>query len=301
MEYKSYQHIEKLGREECEGVLNGTVSVQTKIDGTNAVVFLGDDNRVHAGSRRKELTREQDNHGFFQMIEQDEKIQAYLLKHPNHYLYGEYLVPHTIKTYETDAWNHFYIFDVFEFEGSEGRYLPYDEYVPMLEEFGLAYIPEIARLENPTIEDVANCIKESHYLMPEGCTPEGVIAKNYNYRNKWGHVVWGKIVSEEFFNKKQKLRTKNHDVKSGQFEEQIANQYITDPVIYKEYAKIKNDYPDATRQEMIGRVLNAVYESFLEEDLLTVVRKNKNCTISFVAMKAESNKRVKEVLKDELF
>ena len=44
-----------------------------------------------------------------------------------------------------------------------------------------------------------------------------------------------------------------------------------------------------------------MYESFLEEDLLTVVRKNKNCTISFVAMRAESNKRVKEVLKEELF
>lgn len=265
MEYKSYQHIEKLGREECEGVLDGTVSVQTKIDGTNAVVFLGDDRKVHAGSRRKELTAEQDNHGFFQMIERDEKIRAYLEKHPTHYLYGEYLVPHTIKTYDTDAWNKFYIFDVFALDGDYGRYLAYDEYVPALEEFELAYIPEIARLENPTIEQVAECIKKTHYLMPEGCVAEGVIAKNYNYKNKWGHVVWGKIVSEEFFNRKQKLRTKNHDAKSVAFEEQIANQYITDPVIYKEYAKIKNDYPDATRQETIGRVLGAVYESFLEE------------------------------------
>ena len=301
MEYKQYQHIEKLGREECEGILNGTVSIQTKIDGTNAVVFLGNDDKVHAGSRRKELTEEQDNHGFYKMIERDENIRAYLLKHPTHYLYGEYLVPHTIKTYDSDAWNKFYIFDVFTLDGDYGRYLPYDEYVPMLEEFNLAYIPEIARLENPTIEQVAECINKSHYLMPEGCTPEGVIAKNYNYKNKWGHVVWGKIVSEEFFNRKQRLRTKNHEVKSSAFEEQIANQYITDSVIYKEYAKIKNDYPNATRQEMIGRVLGAVYESFLEEDLLTVVRKNKNCTISFVAMRAESNKRVKEALKEELF
>lgn len=301
MLYKSYQHIEKLGREECEGILNGIVSVQTKIDGTNAVVFLGDDNKVHAGSRRKELTREQDNHGFFQMIEQDENIHTYLLKHPTHYLYGEYLVPHTIKTYTSDAWNKFYIFDVFALDENYGRYLSYDEYVPLLEECHLAYIPEIDRLKNPTIEEVAECIKKTHYLMPEGCVAEGVIAKNYNYKNKWGHVVWGKIVSEEFFNKKQKLRTKNHDVKSSNFEEKLANQYITDPIIFKEYAKVKNDYPNASRQELIGRVLTSVYESFLKEDLLTVLRKNKNCTINFGAMKSESNKRVKEVLREELF
>ena len=34
MEYKSYQHIEKLGREECDGILNGTVTIQPKIDST---------------------------------------------------------------------------------------------------------------------------------------------------------------------------------------------------------------------------------------------------------------------------
>ncbi len=301
MQYKSYQHIEKLGREECEGVLNGVVSIQTKIDGSNAVVFLGDDGLVHAGSRKRELTLDSDNHGFYKMIEQDENIKSYLQKHPTHYLFGEYLIPHTIKTYNPNVWDKFYIFDVFALDDGYGRYLSYDEYVPLLKECNLVYIPEVARLTNPTIEEVADCIHKTHYLMPEGCTPEGVIAKNYAYKNKWGHVVWGKIVSEEFFNKKQKLRTKNHEVKTDAFEVQITNQYITDSVIYKEYAKVKNEYPNANRNELIGRVLSGVYEAFLEEDLLTVVRKNKKCTINFIAMKTESNNRVKEVLKDELF
>lgn len=297
MEYKSYQHIEKLGREECDGVLEGIVTIQPKIDGTNSVVFLGEDSKVHAGSRKRELTEEQDNAGFFKAIEKDENIRNYLLKHPTHLLYGEWLVPHSIKTYNDDAWRKFYIFDVVDGE----RYLSYDEYVPLLEEFNLTYIPEIGRLEYPTIEEVASYIDKTHYLMPEGQKPEGVIAKNYSYRNKWGRVVWGKIISEEFFNRKQNLREKNHIAKTSDFENRIAYEYITDSVIKKEYAKILNEFPEAKRGELIGRVLNAVYNSFIEEDLVTVVKKNKNCSISFSLLKKASDNRVKEVLREELF
>ena len=302
MEYKSYQHIEKLGREECDGILNGTVTIQPKIDGTNSVVWLGDDGNVRAGSRKRELSLDNDNAGFMNQIIDDENIKSYLHKHPNHYVYGEYLVPHTIRTYDCDAWKKFYIFDVFELNDNYGRYLSYDEYVPLLEEFNLTYIPEIVRLENPSIEEVADCIKKTHYLMPEGATPEGVIAKNYGYKNKWGHVVWGKIVAEEFYDRKTMLRTKNHENKNEEkFEKKIANEYITEVLIRKEYAKVLNEYPSAKRNEIIGRTLTSVYESFIEEDLLTVVRKNRKCTISFLKMKTESDNRVKEILGDELF
>ena len=40
MQYKSYQHIEKLGRDEVEGILNGKCYIQPKIDGTNSVLYL---------------------------------------------------------------------------------------------------------------------------------------------------------------------------------------------------------------------------------------------------------------------
>ena len=38
MQYKSYQHIEKLGRDEVEGILKGKCYIQPKIDGTNSVL-----------------------------------------------------------------------------------------------------------------------------------------------------------------------------------------------------------------------------------------------------------------------
>lgn len=299
MEYKSYQHIEKLGREECEGVLNGTVTIQPKIDGSNAVLFLGADGKVHGGSRKRELTVDNDNHNFYATELEDAKIAQYLEKHPNQYLFGEWLVKHTIGYYNPDAWNHFYVFDVYE----DGRYLSYDEYVPMLEEFGITYIPEIARLENPTIDEVAACINlpAAKYLMPAEKMPEGVIAKNYNYTNKYGRTVWGKIVTEEFFNRKTALRTQKHNVKSGPIEEKLAEDYITEPVIRKEYAKILNEYSDATRNEKIGRILNAVFDNFIDEDLVTAVKRNKKCTIDFLNLRKVSDRKVKEVLREELF
>ena len=106
MLYKSYQHVERLGRDEVDGILNGTCSIQTKIDGSNGVLWL-QDGELRAGSRRKEVSIDNDNHGFAASVLNDQRYKKYLTDHPNRYLYGEWLVPHTIKYYNDDAWKHF--------------------------------------------------------------------------------------------------------------------------------------------------------------------------------------------------
>lgn len=309
MDYKKYQHIEKIGREECVGVLNGEVYIQPKIDGTNSCVFLRqfEDNNgdtsyeICAGSRNRELDLANDNAGFYAYILKQQNILDYLLDHPNHILYGEWLVPHTIKYYADDAWRKFYVFDVFELNGDTGKYLPYNVYKKELEKYNIEYIPILDALINPTPSQLESLLKNNHYLLADKeHIGEGIVCKNYSYTNKWGHQIWGKIVAEEFFGVKKELRTKNHELKEN-FEMKIANDYITDAVVKKEYAKIKNERPDAQRNELIGRLLNGVYDTFLTEDLATVVRKNKTCTINFQLLRKSSDTRCKEVLKDELF
>lgn len=103
MEYKSYQHIERWGTDETEGIEKGKCFVFPKIDGTNATVYLGDDGTVKAGSRKRELTLDHDNAGFYAAITQDQRIVSYLKEFPNHRLYGEWLVPHTVRTYTDEA------------------------------------------------------------------------------------------------------------------------------------------------------------------------------------------------------
>ena len=304
MRYKKYQHIEKLDRDEVEGILdNSNVYVFPKIDGTNGCLFLDADGNLRAGSRNRVLSLSDDNQKFYATALKHPEYASYLKKFPNHILYGEWLVKHTVKTYDDSAWRKFYIFDVFEFdeETEVGRYLPYSEYVPELEEFGIEYIPYLKILDHPASSEVVALLNENHYLMPDkNCIGEGLVIKAYDYRNKYGRPTWAKVVAEEFFDTKEKLRAKNHRIK-GNFEAKTAEDYITDSVIKKEYAKILNDHPDAKKPELIGRVLNAVYEAFLVEDLVTVVRKNKGCTINFKMMRKNSDNRVKEVLKDVLF
>ena len=246
MQYKSYQHIEKLGNKEVEGILKGKCSIQPKIDGTNGVVWLGDDGIIHAGSRRRDLTLDNDNAGFYNTVIKDDNIRKYLLDHKDHYLYGEWLVPHTIRYYHPESWKHFYVFDIFSYDRG---YIPYDEYSKELDKYGISYIPEIISIDNPTMEDLTKYLKETKYLIPEDKMSEGIIIKNYEYRNQYGRCTYAKIVAEEFFNTKSLLRMKNHEAKDKTSEKDIVTTMLSEPLIRKEFAKIKLAYPDARRQE----------------------------------------------------
>ena len=55
MNFTKYQHVERLGTTETDGILDGDVLVFPKIDGTNCSVWLGDDGDVHCSNRNKEI------------------------------------------------------------------------------------------------------------------------------------------------------------------------------------------------------------------------------------------------------
>lgn len=297
MQYKSYQHIEKLGNKEVEGILKGKCSIQPKIDGTNGVVWLGDDGIIHAGSRNRDLSLDNDNAGFYNTVIKDDNIRKYLLDHKDHYLYGEWLVPHTIRYYHPESWKHFYVFDIFSYDRG---YIPYDEYSKELDKYGISYIPEIISIDNPTMEDLTKYLKETKYLIPEDKMSEGIIIKNYEYRNQYGRCTYAKIVAEEFFNTKSVLRMKNHEAKDKTSEKDIVTMMLSEPLIRKEFAKIKLAYPDAKRQELIGRTLNTIFHVFIHEELLDCIEKKKPL-INFYYLKKECDERIKEVLRSELF
>ena len=297
MQYKSYQHIEKLGNKEVEGILKGKCSIQPKIDGTNGVVWLGDDGIIHAGSRRRDLTLDNDNAGFYNTVIKDDNIRKYLLDHKDHYLYGEWLVPHTIRYYHPESWKHFYVFDIFSYDRG---YIPYDEYSKELDKYGISYIPEIISIDNPTMEDLIKYLKETKYLIPEDKMSEGIIIKNYEYRNQYGRCTYAKIVAEEFFNTKSLLRMKNHEAKDKTSEKDIVTTMLSEPLIIKEFSKLKLEYPDIKKQELIGRTLNTIFHVFIHEELLDYIEKKKPL-INFYYLKKECDERIKEVLRSELF
>ena len=56
------------------------------------------------------------------------EFKDYLDAHPNHILYGEWMIPHTIRSYSENVWKNFYVFDVFEYNEQSSKYISYEEY-----------------------------------------------------------------------------------------------------------------------------------------------------------------------------
>lgn len=298
MNYKSYQHIEKIGTIETEGILNGTVHLSYKIDGSNGCVFLNDNNTLSFGSRKRQLSLENDNMGFMASFVTNKdlynKLLNILLKHPNYIIYGEWLVPVTIKRYNNDAWRKFYIFDVLDM--GSGLYLPFDDYKELLDENGLLYIPEIAVLTNPTEDDIKCYLEKTGDFLIESGLGEGIVIKNYNYRNKYGRITWAKILTEDFKNNKKESRMKSHNAKlDGDLEQLIINATLTSEHILKEKHKIEEAYGGWSSKN-ISELLNRTFDEYLRDNLQIIIKKYKYPTINFMKLKQYSNDFVKEIL-----
>ena len=105
MSFIKYQHIEKLGHQEVADILEGTVTIYPKLDGTNASVWmdLSSTPEIQAGSRNRHLEPGKDNAGFLAWAREHEGLKKFLTANPHLRLYGEWLVPHSLKTYREDA------------------------------------------------------------------------------------------------------------------------------------------------------------------------------------------------------
>lgn len=295
MEFQKYQHIERLGTTETEGIEFGVCYVFPKIDGSNGSIWLKDNGEIGCGSRNRELTLDNDNQGFMAKVLQDENIKEFLTIYPNLRLYGEWLIPHTLKTYENSAWRKFYVFDVVD---NHGNYLKYEIYKTLLEAYGIDYIPPICKITNPTYDKLITQLEKNVYLIEDGKgVGEGIVIKNYDYRNKYGRQTWAKIVRNEFKASHSKHQiTEVKDKK--QVESVIVDKYVTESLVTKEFAKIKNE--TGWSSKMIPRLLNTVYYNLVKEESWNFVKENKNPQIDFKRLMNLSFLKVKE-LKPEIF
>lgn len=298
MVYKSYQHIEKIGTTETEGILVGEVHLSYKIDGSNGCVFFKDDNTLGFGSRKRELTIDNDNMGFMASFVLNKELYntylSILRNNKNYIIYGEWLVPVTIKRYECDAWKKFYVFDVLDVENN--RYLRFDEYKNILDKYSLLYIPELAVLNNPTIDEIKEYLdKTNGFLITEGLG-EGIVIKNYEYNNCYGRRTWAKMLTEDFRKNKKETRDKNHLAKIEDDTEQlIINAFLTSEHVLKEKQKIEEKYNEWS-SKFIFELLNKTFDEFLHDNLLIIIKKFRNLTINFKKLKKLSDDFVKEII-----
>jgi len=318
MPFRKYDHVERLGHDDVDGITIGDVYVFPKLDGTNASVWFkltdGVGWHLQAGSRTRPLSIGADNAGFLAWTETPEAAakfwEVFNSGGASWTIYGEWLVPHTLKSYREDAWRKFYVFDVYDKE--KQQYLSYEQYEPTLKAAGLDVIEPLCVITNPSDEQLAREALNNTYLILDGAgCGEGIVLKNYLWTNKWDKQPWAKIVRNEF--KEESRRAFGTTVKGGEYqvEAAIAEQYVTAALVNKVRAKIvvelvNQDFTDGVevvsedqdvsklykrveerhRKQLIPRLLGTVYHDIVAEEIWGVVKEHKDPTIDFKKLKA---------------
>lgn len=307
--YKSYLHVERLDKDECEGLLqNDNVYITAKVDGTNAVVWYDDKEKcVCGGSRTRKLTLEKDNASFYAWLQSGHEeavaLREFVTNNPDMMVYGEWLgfskFVGSMKTYNPDALGHMYIFDVFD--TTELEYLHEEVWRDELGNYNLDrwFVPILANLSHPSYADVVAVAENNKFLLDFAENKgEGVVCKVPGWKNKYGHTCYGKIVLDEFHEHKAKQKHKPQIKREG-IEFDVVEYFVTDSELAKAKAKIclacEVDEFDTKSGKMIGMYLNMVYNDLLEE-ISAICKKWKNPIIDFSVLKAEAQNKARHYI-----
>lgn len=282
MSFKKYQHIERFGTDEVEGIDIGVCYVFPKLDGTNSSIWFRD-GTLYAGSRNRVLSLDNDNAGFYNWVIQNEhRFNGYFWENPTHRLYGEWLVPHTLKTYRDEAWRRLWIFDVYDDE--LGQHIPYDIYNEKLIKHSLDFIIPSHKIKNPHIDQLVKIVEGNTYLIKDGSGPgEGIVIKNYEYRNKYSRQTWAKLVRNEFKEENKKAFGVPEQEGIAAIESVIAEKYVNPVFVAKTRAKIENEGV-TERGKLIPRLLQTCYHDLINEEIWNIMKDYKNPVIDFAKL-----------------
>lgn len=164
------------------------------------------------------------------------------------------------------------------------EYVEYETYKVWFDEFGIDYICPISIIQNPSYEQLISQLQKNTFGIEDGKgVGEGIVIKNYVYKNKFGRTTWAKIVTSEFKEKHAK-EMGNSILQGGKLiEETICEKYITQALVEKEFAKIQNEHGWSSK--MIPRLLGVVFYSLVKEECWEFVSEHKNPVIDFKRLK----------------
>ncbi|MBQ7703937.1 MAG: hypothetical protein IJT73_00690 [Selenomonadaceae bacterium] len=291
MQFKAYQHIERLGRPEVEGILSGNVYIFDKLDGSNVSIYLNDAGEIEVASRNRIVSPADDLRGVLAYVNANPAFKNFFAEHPNLRLFGEWLIPHVVRNYENDAWRKIYIFDVCDGD----KYLRYEQYEQLLRLYGIDFIPVIAKLFNPTEELVSRYVDHCTFLISEGLG-EGIVVKNYDFVNKFGHTVWAKVKIP----KVAPLQKSPPTLPVDGVETQIIDSFLTPELIEKEFSKIIIDNGGEWNIKLFGKLLGCIWHAFISEETFAFIQKFHNPKIDFKLLNRLAVNKVK-LVKAELF
>jgi len=294
--FHSYEKVERLEKEECDGLLNGGCYIFEKIDGANAQIYLDTETREIAFGSRNRVLGIGDNlisgdsfRGFAGWVKDNkEKLQRFFDIHPDFILNGEWLIKHSLQ-YSPTAYNRFYVFDIYD--SVHQRYMGIESHRSWqdLLAIGIDIIPFDKWIENPSMDKLKELLAlPSNYGAP---FREGIVIKNYDFCNKWGRAPYGKLLHETF---KEVKSTPKAPAGEGAIERAIQIQYVTAARVEKIRNKIADTQVERPGMKEIPKVINMVWYDIITEDMNDILKRLKDPTINFKLLKRLVFERAKE-------
>lgn len=293
MSFKRYPKIHRLGKEETDGILEGTCTIQEKVDGANTSIWVDKRGDITCGSRSRELT--DGFNGFVDYVREHSGIKRLLGDHPTWRLYGEWLVRHTIQ-YNEAAYKQFYLFDVTVVkDGEESEtFFPQEEVEKIAKEYGLNYPQIFMVVENPSVDEIKEHVGKSN-LGEQG---EGVVIKNLGHVDKFGNHCYAKIVTDKFMESNAITFGGNNKHSETYWEMYVVNKYMTLARIQKIMNKIQPLVDKRLDYEHIPRIANTAYHDLLTEEIWEISKKVQ--ALNFKSLQRLCTKKAIQIYKDIL-
>ena len=260
MEQKKFMDIVRYGHRDTHGVLNegDYIAIMEKLDGANASFCLSEDGKeVLAFSRNRQLDEENDLRGFYWWVKENINPNSIL---SGHIYFGEWLVKHKVD-YGINGGQQFYLFDVFSVE--ENEYLPISFVVREAYRIKLQLAPILYAGPYRGYDHLSQFVNRSA-LAENG---EGIVVKNYDYRDRYGKQLFIKLVTDKFV----EIQPRHQNQPSGQ-EGQYIKTFMTSARVEKLLLKLVDEgiLDEQFGIEDMGTILRnlgtRVYDDILKEE-----------------------------------
>lgn len=262
MKFREYPKVQRLDKEECDGLLDNLVTVQEKVDGANVSLWL-EDGEVQGGSRHRKL-RDESFNGFVDYIKKKPAIKKWLKANPNKRLYGEWLVRHTVN-YSELAWRKMYLYDVYDHETEQ--WWEQDSVEGLAKILGLEYPTVFARDIKVEGEEGLTLLRSFVGKSTLGDVGEGIVIKNALWRNQFGDHVYAKMVHPSF-KESNSILFNSTDKSSPAFSElTVIKKYATLARLEKVMHKLQPEIDHKLSIEDTARVINTAYHDMLTEEI----------------------------------
>jgi hypothetical protein len=292
-QFAKYPKIHRVGHTENEGVFEGTIICQEKIDGAN-FRFAFINGEVIFGSRTRLLSESEEEAKSFlhcinyirQKIEQS-KLPKHLLN--NLIFYGENCVKHTI-SYDWNKIPQFIGFDVYDID--ENKFIDWDDAKYFFEELGLTTTRIIELPDDFHFSQVTDeWVPESEYIAPDAKMRkmEGVVFKNYEKQ------IFAKYVRDEFKERNAEVfgGTPKYNSDGITQNAEFIFKYCTNARIEKLIFK-KLSEGKLLGMELMGELIRDVYLDIIEEEWREIL--TSNWILDFKSLRKLCAPRVRGVL-----